>query len=129
MRATWVFTVASLTQATIRAVEFAFRAPRTLHDGELVRFENDGTRVHMIVATQAPNAQVAIRVLAALRAGNGNDAKRLTVGGATLANPLSPGASQQLTIGVAPGYWILASFVATKDGRDDTQFGMERIVR
>ncbi len=35
----------------------------------------------------------------------------------------------QLTIKVTPGYWVLASFLATKDGREDTRFGMERIVR
>jgi hypothetical protein len=115
-------------QATIRAIDFAFRAPPTLHDSELVRFENDGAHVHMIVATQAPNAQAAKQIAAALRAGNDSKAKRLTVAGTTFADPLSPGASQQLTIDVTPGYWILASFVATKDGRKDTQLGMERIV-
>ena len=116
-------------QAIIRAIDFAFRAPHTLRDDELVRFQNDGTRVHMIVATQARNAQAARQVLAALRAGNDNKAKRLTIAGATFADPLSSGASQQMTINLTPGYWILASFVATKDGREDTQFGMERIVR
>jgi len=115
-------------QATIRAIGFAFRAPRTLHDGELVRFQNDGSRIHMIAATLALNAHTARQVLAALRAGNDNQAKRLTVAGTTFADPLSPGARQQMTINVTPGYWILASFVATKAGREDTRFGMERIV-
>jgi hypothetical protein len=115
-------------QATIRAVEFAFHAPRTLHDGELVQFQNDGSRIHMIAATLALNAHTARQVLAALRAGNDNQAKRLTIAGTTFAAPLSPGASQQMTINVTPGYWVLASFVATKDGREDTRFGMERIV-
>src|SRR5664280_967313 len=36
-------------QATIRSIEFGFRGPKTLHDGEVVRFENEGFLVHMDV--------------------------------------------------------------------------------
>ncbi len=32
--------------ATISAIDFAFRGPSTLHDGELVRFQNNGFLVH-----------------------------------------------------------------------------------
>jgi hypothetical protein len=34
-------------QAKIRAIDFAFIGPTTLHDGELVGFENQGFLVHM----------------------------------------------------------------------------------
>lgn len=115
-------------QATIRTIDFGFHAPNTLHDGEIVRFQNDGFLVHMIVATQAPSAQAAKQVAAALQAGNDNKAKRFSIGGTTFADPLSPGASQQLTITTRPGYWVLACFMATQDGREDTQLGMERII-
>jgi len=37
-------------EATIRSIEFGFQGPSTLHDGELVRFENEGFLVHMDVA-------------------------------------------------------------------------------
>lgn len=116
-------------QATIRAIEFGFRAPNKLHDGELVRFQNDGFLVHMIVATQAPSVQAAKQVAAALQAGNDNKAKHLSIGGTTFADPISSGASQQLKITARPGYWVLASFITIQDGREDTQLGMERIIR
>ncbi len=38
-------------QATVRSIEFGFRGPRALHNGELVRFENEGFLVHMDIAT------------------------------------------------------------------------------
>ena len=28
-----------------------------------------------------------------------------------------------------PGYWVLACFMNTQDGRDHTQLGMERVIR
>jgi hypothetical protein len=115
-------------QATIKAVDFAFRGPRTLHRGELVRFENDGFLVHMTGATEARNAKAAPQIVKALRAGNDNRARRLSVGGIVFANPVSPGAAQQLTVTAKPGYWVLACFMTTQDGREHTQLGQERIV-
>ena len=38
--------------ATITAVDFAFRGASTLHDGELVRFKNDGYLIHMFLFAQ-----------------------------------------------------------------------------
>lgn len=115
-------------QATVRAIEFGFRAPRTLHDGQLVQFENDGFLVHMTVATRERSAKVARQLVAALRAGNDKRAKRLSTGGTTFTNVVSPGALVQLTISAKPGYWVLACFMTTQDGREDTRLGMERIV-
>lgn len=115
-------------QATIRAIEFGFRGPRQLHDGELVRFENDGFLVHMTVATRTKNAKLASQVVNALRARDDNKAKRLSIGGATFTNPVSTGARQQLKITAKPGYWVLACFMTTQDGREHTQLGMERII-
>jgi len=37
-------------EATVSSIEFGFRGPGTLHNGELVRFANHGFLVHMIVA-------------------------------------------------------------------------------
>ena len=115
-------------QATIKALDFAFRGPRTLHTGELVRFENDGFLVHMFVATEAANAKTAPEVVKALRAGNDQKARRLSIGGVVFANPVSPGAAQQLKVTAKPGYWVLACFMTTQDGREHTQLGQERIV-
>lgn len=115
-------------QATIKALDFGFRGPRTLHTGELVRVENDGFLVHMIGATEARNAKAAPEVVKALRAGNDKRARRLSIGGIVFANPVSPGASQQLTVRAKPGYWVLACFMTTQDGREHTQLGQELIV-
>ena len=79
-------------QATIKALDFAFRGPRTLHRGELLRVENDGFLVHMIVATEARNATTAPEVVKALRAGDDERARRLSIGGVVFANTVSPGA-------------------------------------
>jgi hypothetical protein len=38
--------------AEIDAIDFAFRGASTLHDGELVRFKNDGYLIHMFVFDQ-----------------------------------------------------------------------------
>ena len=42
-------------QATEKTIEFAFTGPKTLHDGELVRFENEGFVVHMDIAFPVKN--------------------------------------------------------------------------
>jgi hypothetical protein len=55
-------------QATVRAIDFRFRGPSTLHDGELVRFENEGFLVHMNLAFPVKSlaaAKQAVKLLAA----------------------------------------------------------------
>ena len=39
-------------RATLNTIEFGFRGPGTLHDGELVRFGNKGFLVHMMFAAR-----------------------------------------------------------------------------
>ena len=56
--------------ATISAIDFAFRGPSTLHDGELVRFQNSGFLVHPIQGIGVKNATTAKRLTALLRAAN-----------------------------------------------------------
>jgi hypothetical protein len=67
-------------QATIRSIEFDFRGPSTLHDGELVRFENEGFLVHMDVAFPVKNRKAAKRVIGLLRAGKERKLSKLVVG-------------------------------------------------
>ena len=55
-------------------------------------------------------------------------AQRLATGFTTFFNILTHGASQQQVVHVRPGYWVLACFQATQDGREHTQFGMERVI-
>ena len=114
--------------ATIAAIEFGFRGPGTLHDGALVRFANRGFLVHMIVFATASNAANARRLARALKAGRNGLVNRLATGEGTFAGPLSHGSFQQLVIRNHPGYYVLACFMQTQDGRDHVLLGMERVI-
>lgn len=117
-------------QATVRSIEFGFRGPSTLRDGELVRFENEGYLVHMNVAFPVKNVKAARKVVKLLLAGKEKGIEKLIAGApVSFAGPLSPGASQQETIAAAPGVYVEACFMDTQDGRSHTQLGMERIIR
>ncbi len=61
-------------QATIRTIEFGFRGPTVLHDGELVRFENEGFLVHMDFAFPVKSKKAAKKVVKALASGKGKGA-------------------------------------------------------
>jgi len=113
---------------TVATIEFGFRGASVLHRGELVRFENDGYLVHMVVGIQVKNRAVAAAETTALRAGNDKLAMRLASGTVNFAGPLSPGGMQQEVISAKPGVYVLACFMNTQDGREHTQIGMERTI-
>ena len=117
-------------EATIRTIDFGFRGPKTLHDGELVRFENEGFVVHMDFAAPVKNMKSAQQLVKALKAGNQKAAGKLFVGPpAAFAGPLSTGAFQQETITAKPGIYVQLCFMQTQDGRDHVLLGMERIIK
>jgi hypothetical protein len=117
-------------QATIRSIEFAFRGPSTLHDGELVRFENEGFLVHMDIAFPVKNMKVAKQVVKLLLAGKEKGLEKLVSGApVTFQGPVSHEAFQQETITAKPGIYVQACFMDTQDGRSHTQLGMERIIK
>ncbi len=117
-------------QATERSIEFAFRGPSTLHDGELVRFENEGFLVHMDFAFPVKSQAVARKAVKLLLAGKEKGLEKLIAGPpVSFAGPLSTGAYQQETITAKPGIYVQVCFMDTQDGRSHTQLGMERIVR
>lgn len=116
-------------QATVASIEFAFRGPGTLHDGELVRFENQGFLVHMIIGIGVKNAKTAAKVTALLKAGKDNQAGNLVTSSPTFDGGLSSGQMQQEVITAKPGIYVLACFMNTQDGREHTQLGMERTIR
>jgi hypothetical protein len=117
-------------QATIRSIEFGFRGPSTLHDGELVRFENEGFLVHMNLAFPVKNAADAKQAIKLLLAGKEKPVRKLIIGAPlTFAGPLSPGALQQETITAKPGVYVEVCFMDTQDGREHTQLGMERMIK
>jgi plastocyanin len=115
--------------ATVRAMEFGFRSPKTLHVGQVVRFQNDGYLVHMIDAVKVRNTRDAKRVTALLRAGKDSKAEKLAVGFASFMGPASHGAVQQLKLNAKPGIYVFACFMATQDHREHVQLGMLKTVR
>lgn len=117
-------------QATIRTIEFGFRGPSTLRDGELVRFENEGYLVHMDMAFPVKNVKTAKQVVKLLKAGREKGLEKLVAGPpVAFAGPVSHEAFQQETITAKPGVYVQACFMDTQDGRSHTQLGMERIIR
>ena len=67
-------------QATIRSIEFGFRGPSTLHDGELVRFENEGFLVHMDVRFPSRATRPPRQTVKDLLAGNEKGLEKLVAG-------------------------------------------------
>jgi hypothetical protein len=117
-------------QATVRTIEFGFRGPSTLHDGEVVRFENEGYLVHMDVAFPVKSRAMAQKAVKLLLAGKEKQLEKLIAGPPVgFAGPLSPGAFQQETITATPGWYVQACFMDTQDGRNHTLLGMERIIK
>jgi hypothetical protein len=116
--------------ATVQSIEFGFRGPSTLHDGELVRFENAGYLVHMDLAIPVKNTASAKKVIKALKTGKENGLEKLIAGEPVgFAGPLSSGGFQQETITAKPGVYVQVCFMTTQDGRPHTLLGMERIIK
>ena len=118
-------------QATVRSIEFGFRGPTTLHDGELVRFENEGFLVHMDVAFPVKSKSAAKKVVKARCSRARKRGSKSTPQGSPSSSrgPVSHEAFQQETITAKPGWYVQACFMETQDGRDHTRLGMERIIK
>ncbi len=119
----------STPDATIHAIDFGFRGPHTLHDGELVRFANAGFLVHQIQGIGVKNAKAAKHLTALLVAGNDNEAQKVGISVPEFAGPLSPGGAQQELVTEPPGVYLLVCIMRTQDGREHTQLGMERTIK
>ncbi len=117
-------------EATERTIEFGFRGPTTLKDGELVRFENEGFLVHMDVAFPVKNMKAAKAVVQDLLTGKEKGLEKLIAGAPVgFAGPLSSGAFQQEVVTAKPGIYVQVCFMDTQDGRNHTRLGMERIIK
>ncbi len=111
-------------QATEKTIEFGFRGPTTLHDGEVVRFENEGFLVHMDIAFPVKNMKAAQKAVKDLKAGNEKAVEKLIAGPPVgFYGPLSHDAFMQETITAKPGIYVQACFMETQDKRDHTQPG------
>jgi hypothetical protein len=117
-------------EATVRSIEFGFRGPTTLADGELVRFENEGFLVHMDIAFPVKSKADAKKVVKDLLTGKEKGIEKLAAGEPFgFAGPISSGAYEQETITAKPGWYVQACFMETQDGRPHTRLGMERIIK
>ncbi len=116
--------------ATEKTIDFGFRGPSTLHDGELVAFENEGWVVHMDLAVRVKNMRAARSVVKDLLAGHEKGLNKLIAGPPIgFAGPLSHGGMQEETISAKPGIYVQVCFMETQDGRDHARLGMERIIK
>jgi hypothetical protein len=116
--------------ATVTAIDFAFRGARTLHDGELVRFQNDGYLIHMVLFIQAKSVADAKKGEALLLAGKTGGGQHLGTGlKGMFAGPLSHGAMQQEVITEPPGVYVIACAMNAEDGREHFQLGMFRTIK
>ena len=115
-------------KATMSAIEFGFRGPSTLHDGQLVRFGNHGFLVHMMFAARASTKARAHQIAALLKAGKDGKAQGMSDGNYLFFGLLTHSQSEQQILNLRPGYWVLACFMQTQDGREHTRLGMERVI-
>jgi hypothetical protein len=115
--------------AEIDAIDFGFRGADTLHDGELVRFKNDGYLIHMFLFIQAKNLADAKKGEALLLAGKTGGAQKLGTGvQGMFAGPLSHAELQQAVINEPPGVYVIACAMNAEDGREHFQLGMFRTI-
>jgi hypothetical protein len=114
---------------TVSSIEFGFTGAVKLHDGEVVRWANPGFLVHMIAGAEAPNLASAKKIAADLKAGKDNAAQALSIGFFDWDGGLSHGQSFESVISQKPGYWVIACFMDTQDGREHTTLGMERVIQ
>lgn len=115
-------------KATLNSIEFGFRGPGTLHDGQLVRFGNKGFLVHMMVGARGATKAQAELIARYLKEGKDAKAQALADGFYSFFGILTHGAKEQQVLHLRHGYWVIACFMDTQDGREHTQLGMERVI-
>jgi len=115
--------------ATIASREFGFIGASKIRDGEVVRWRNDGFLVHMIVGAQASSLANAEKLAADLKAGDDNAAMALAINQYSWDGVLSHAQSFETVIRQPAGYWVIACFMDTQDGREHTTLGMEKVIQ
>lgn len=118
-------------KATETAMEFAFKGPRVLHDGTIVRAQNHGYLVHMIILEGVRSKRAGRKLMKLMRAGAPQRKARPYLNGSFAAPllPVSPGGFQQAVLHAKPGYYVESCFMDVQDHRDHAQLGMARLVR
>lgn len=109
---------------TVQAHEFGYDAPDTLPAGTVqVSFQNGGTLYHMLQFLQLNDGVSADDLQAAVASGSAYDALALgtPAGG---ANAIDAGDTQDVTLTLTPGSYVMLCFVYTSDGIPHAQKGM-----
>lgn len=115
---------------TVKAIDFGYRGASTLRDGELVRFENAGYLIHMVLWGRLKRAADVKPAEALLLRGKIKVAgQRYVTDKGQFAGPLSHGAAEQEVISQPPGTYIVLCEMSAQDGRDHYQLGMFRAIR
>lgn len=114
-----------------RSIEFGFHGPTVLHNGTMVRAENQGYLVHMIELLGVRSKAAGMALVALFHHTSSFRAARpfLTSTFINLMGPTSPGGMQQELLKAKPGYYVEACFMDTQDHRQHTMLGMARLVR
>jgi hypothetical protein len=119
--------------AEVDAIDFGFRGASTLHDGELVRFKNDGYLIHMFVFDQVKNladAKLAEQGILSGKCNGGGQCKQYGTGvKGVFAGPLSHAELQQEVVNEPPGVYVILCLMNAEDGRDHDQLGMFRTIK
>lgn len=115
--------------ATVASREFGFTGATKLHDGEIVKWANNGFLVHMTFGIRAKSLAGADKIAALLKAGKDNAAQSLATAVYGWVGALSHGESFESVVTQSPGYWVIACFMDTQDGREHTTLGMEKVIQ
>jgi hypothetical protein len=113
------------------AGQIAHHGGQIARDGELVRFQNDGYLIHMVLFAEVKSVADAAKAEALLLAGKPGGALKKYGTGVTgmFAGPLSHAELQQEAITEPPGVYVIACAMNAEDGRDHYQFGMFRTIK
>jgi hypothetical protein len=114
---------------TIISREFGFLGASTIRDGEVVRWQNNGFLVHMIVGAEASSLANAEKLAADLKAGDDNAAMALAINQYSWDNVLTHDQGFETVVRQPAGFWVIACFMDTQDGREHTTFGMEKVIQ
>jgi hypothetical protein len=114
--------------ATIHMQDYSYSGSTSVpHDG-LLRIVGGGRQDHMAIAIQPGPRHTAEEIANLLKTGQDDAAQKAAGAFASLSDPVSPGAVNQIQLKLTPGPWVLACFMANAKGVEHTKLGMESIL-
>lgn len=116
--------------ATISMYDYKFEVAGRLPRRGDVRLTNRGRRNHILVVFKAADAKGAARLVKAVKADDQRAAGKEIRGEGSGANVIGPGVTHDLRVADAPGNYVLACFVRSKQsgGKAHNRLGMVKAV-